>query len=279
MDYKTKLNSAITRKQSVLCIGIDPDPELIPAFFLNGQSESQAVYQFCASLIAHTQEFTAAYKINTAYFEALGSAGFKIMFDVAKLIPPECILIADAKRGDVNHTAQKYRTAFFDKLEADAITINPLMGFDTIEPFSNNKEKCVYALALTSNSGSSDFLLRPFGNRATLSRYIAEALAERQIQFHTTLGMVIGATQHSVALDVLEGFKEAPLLIPGIGQQGGKIADLISLLEHHDGQPLVTISRAVSYPAYSSKEHWSSEVVKIASKYQQDLKPLSKIYV
>lgn len=278
MTYQEKLRNALTFKKSALCVGLDPNLARIPDFFFHGNTKAEGVLSFCKKVIDHTLAYAASYKINTAYFEALGPAGFDIMFRLRSHIPADYIVIADAKRGDVPHTSEQYNTAFFTELNADAITLNPLMGFDCIDAYRNDASKGLYVLALTSNSGAADFFMHPFRDHPTMAHFIASRLQQKQAESAAQIGMVIGATQSNTARDVLLGFPDCPLLIPGIGAQGGNPDDLLALLQGSNHSALIAISRAILYPEASNPTDWSKAVEKNAKWYQTILQPISSVH-
>ncbi|NBC03948.1 MAG: orotidine-5'-phosphate decarboxylase, partial [Bacteroidetes bacterium] len=177
MTFTEKLKRAVSGSNSVLCVGLDPVPELIPKPLADKFSSSpDLVLEFCTRVIEATKNHVCAFKPNTAFFEALGSRGWEILDQTIQQIPKEKIIIADAKRGDIGNTAAQYKKAFFDDLNADAITLNALMGMDTLDPFIDDDAKAAYILTMTSNRGSADFLQRRFEGRMSLGEYIAEEL-------------------------------------------------------------------------------------------------------
>ncbi len=279
MTFEQKLTGIFTKKNSALCIGLDPNPALIPDTFKRESSDSNSVLRFCESIIEVTSDLASAFKINTAYFESLGKDGFDVMFRVREMIPADCMVVADAKRGDVPHTSEQYNQCFFNHFNADAITLSPLMGFETLEAYGNDPSKALFVLALTSNPGAVDFFLHPFDNRPTLARYISEALCERQNSIQSRLGMVIGATQSTIAQNVLDGFPDCPLLIPGIGAQGGNLETLTNLLEGRSNLPLIAISRSIIYPNLENGVDYQTGVRAAAEKYHSLLNPLVATHV
>lgn len=279
MTYTQKLQRAVSSSNSLLCVGLDPDPQKIPAPLKDRFSDpSDLVFEFCRRIIQATKVHTPAYKLNLAFFEALGSEGFRVFERLLDEIPNGKVLIADAKRGDIGSTAQKYRETYFDRLNVDAITLNPLMGLDTLDPFLTGEEKAVYVLAMTSNIGAADFLQQRFLGRSSLGEYIAELIKEKQSSAQTHLGMVIGATQSEMAESVLKANSTAHLLIPGIGAQGGRIEDLEQLLQNHRGIPLISSSRAIIY-AGGDHENWEELVAKSAAETKFQLKNITAKYV
>lgn len=279
MSYTYKLQQSIAESNSVLCVGLDPNLDLIPEPVKNQfETPDEQVSYFCKLVIDYTSEHCAAFKPNLAFFEALGAKGFEVLEEVLHHIPENKIIIADAKRGDISSTAEHYKKAFFDRFNVDAITLNPLMGFETLETFSNFEDKGIYVLTLTSNPGAADFLKQPFEGFDMMAQFIAARLSKKNPFFDTHLGMVIGATQSMVVKSVVKYHPESALLIPGIGAQGGSISELETALEAHKGLPLVSSSRSVIY-AGKDEENWPELVAEKAKSMKESFYSITKKYV
>ncbi len=279
MTFTEKLKRAITGSNSVLCVGLDPVPELISKPLAEKfSSPPDLVLEFCSRVIEATKDHACAFKPNTAFFEALGSPGWEILHQTVQQIPKEKIIIADAKRGDIGNTAAQYKKAFFDELNADAVTLSAFMGMDTLDPFMDNEEKAAFILAMTSNRGSADFLQRRFEGRMSLGEYVAEELQKKQDKSQTHLGMVVGATQIESIGPVIKANPEAHLLIPGIGKQGGSVEALGRVLEGHNGIPVINSSRSIIYAGVDEKD-WEKAVSEKASGMKKSLKELTERYV
>ena len=278
MNFTEKLKQAISSSQSTLCVGLDPSPDLIPKPLRKQFSdEKKLVLEFCRRVIESTKIHACAFKPNTAFFEALGSSGWAMLEEVVDMIPSNRILIADAKRGDIGNTAEKYREAFFNRLGADAITLNPLMGMDTLDPFLDDEEKAIFVLTMTSNRGAGDFLQRRFEGRMSLGEYIAEELSKRMGKSSTHLGMVIGATQTDMFKPVIRAFPQAHLLIPGVGAQGGSIEEISASIQTHIGIPVINSSRTVIY-AGGNDEDWEQSVSQKAIEMKERLTEITRKY-
>lgn len=278
MTFTEKLSRSIRSSNSVLSVGLDPDPQKIPLPLRQRISDPHdLVFEFCRRVIESTKSEAAAYKPNLAFFEALGSGGWKVLESLLDVIPHGKIIIADAKRGDIGTTAEKYKAAFFDMMQVDAITLNPLMGLETLDPYLDDRSKAVYVLTLTSNKGASDFLELPVKGQLTLGGYISEHLKKKQAFSAASIGMVIGATKTATAQQVLQTFANAPLLIPGIGAQGGDPRQLSNMLKGHTGLPLVNSSRAIIY-AGEDNENWEELVASKASETRVQLDPITQYY-
>lgn len=279
MAFTEKLKRAVSTSNSVLCVGLDPVPELIPQALKKQFSDpGELVLEFCRNIIEATMDHACAFKPNTAFYEALGSNGWHLLEQVVNIIPDDKIIIADAKRGDIGNTALQYKKAFFDELKADAITLNALMGMDTLDPFLDESEKAVFVLTMTSNRGSADFLQRRFEGRMSLGEYIAEELEKKQDKSLTHLGLVVGATQIESIFSVIKAHPEAHLLIPGIGKQGGSITDLENVLSNHNGIPVINSSRSIIY-AGSENEDWMQSISRKAAEMKDSLQMITERYV
>lgn len=279
MNFTQKLKQAISSSNSTLCVGLDPDPARIPKPLKREfPEEEKLIPEFCRRVIESTKIHACAYKPNTAFFEAYGSAGWRMMEEVADMIPSNRVFIADAKRGDIGNTAQKYKETFFDRLNADALTLNPLMGMDTLLPFLDDESKGIFVLTMTSNRGSADFLQRRFEGRMSLGSYIAEELSKLNERCASHLGMVIGATQNEAIEPVLEAHPKGHLLIPGIGRQGGSAEKLTKSVQSHEGIPLINSSRAIIY-AGGDGEEWADQVAEEAIRMKQSIIHITERYV
>ncbi len=279
MNFTDKLSKAIASAESTLCVGLDPVPENLPKPIKEAfEGEEKQILEFCRRVIEATKQHACAFKPNTAFFEALGSSGWAVLEEVADMVPSNRVLIMDAKRGDIGNTAARYKQAFFDRMHADAITLNPLMGMETLGPFLDDPQKAVFVLAMTSNRGAADLLQRRFEGRMSLGEYIAEELAKKMNKSSSHLGLVTGATQTEWIAPVIEAFPEAHLLIPGIGKQGGDIQELSNVLKNHKGLPVINSSRSIIYAGGDSEE-WMELVAEKAQSMKETLKVITQRYV
>jgi len=248
MTYREKLQQRIEATGSGLCVGLDPRPE----------KHGDKLAGFLHQVIDETAEFAAAFKPNMAYFEALGSAGVKLLEDeVLARIPKEVPVILDAKRGDIGSTQEYYAKGYFETWDVDAVTLNPYMGFETIEPFLGYKDKGLYLLGVTSNTGSAEI------QRQTLAdgREVFEIVNE-MTRRSPMIGLVLGLT--SAAGPVLEKIHDVPLLIPGLGAQGGDLEALKG--QNRNAPSVVNVSRGILYnePEKSFAEKAQSYANRIA---------------
>jgi orotidine-5'-phosphate decarboxylase len=279
MTFTDKLNRAVRSSQSLLCVGLDPVKERIPAPLREQYSDdAELIFEFCRRVIEATKTSVCAYKPNVAFFESLGSRGWHALEKVMDCIPSNRVVIADAKRGDIGNTAFQYRKAYFEHLQADAVTLNPLMGLETLDSFLDAPERAVFVLAMTSNKGASEFLQRRFEGRLSLGEYLAEELNKLQPASQTHLGMVVGATQVSDLKPLLKVHPDAHLLIPGLGAQGGSAEEMINLVQDHRGIPVFNSSRSIIY-AGGDEVNWTARVAEQTAVFNDMLNPLLQNYV
>lgn len=279
MNFTDKLKRAAEGVNSLLCVGLDPSLDKIPAQLKKEyNNETDLVFEFCRRIVETTKLDACAYKPNLAFFEALGSDGWRVFEDVVDMIPSNKVVIADAKRGDIGNTSNKYKEAFFDRLNVDAITLNPLMGIETLDPFLGDDKKAVFVLTMTSNRGAADFLQRRFEGRMSLGAYIAEELAKKQEKSATHIGMVVGATNGDSAEQVLSRYITSHLLMPGIGAQGGSVSEIKKALTNHRGIPIISSSRSIIY-AGSNEENWIDHVRQKAIEMKESIQEITADYV
>ncbi|MCX7761384.1 MAG: orotidine-5'-phosphate decarboxylase [Candidatus Kryptonium sp.] len=246
MSFIAKLKKTSSENNSLLCIGIDTDIEKLP----EGLAKSiDSVLEFNRRIIESTYDVVCAYKINTAFYEALGTRGFEILKSTIDLIPKDIPFILDAKRGDIRSSCEMYAKSLFTELGADAITVNPYFGVEAIEPFVKFKDKFTFVVVLSSNQGAFDFqYLKCEG------KFLFQKIAEKFINSNfENLGFVVGATRGEDINLVRELSDEKLFLIPGIGEQGG---DLELALKHginKDKIALINVGRTIIY-ASSSKD-------------------------
>ncbi|KTB47674.1 orotidine-5'-phosphate decarboxylase [Dehalogenimonas alkenigignens] len=236
MNCLTKLNGAARHNRSCLCIGLDPEPEKLPA--------GASVTDFCREIIGATYDLVCAYKPNIAFFEALGSSGWSVLKDVIEAVPRNIPVILDAKRGDIGNTARAYARAAFDELGADAVTVNPYLGRDSIEPFFEYRDKAVFVLCRTSNPGAADFQSIE-SNGKPLYQIVADKV--ETWNRYGNLGLVAGATQPSELKAIRDAHPTLPLLIPGVGAQGGSLELAVKYGSSGGGLAVISVSRQVIY--------------------------------
>jgi orotidine-5'-phosphate decarboxylase len=236
MKFIDKLLNASRKNKSWLCIGLDPDPELMPGV---------DVLHFNKAIIEATSDLVCAYKPNLAFYEALGTEGLAILEKTVKYIPGDIPVIGDGKRGDIGNTARAYARALFSVLGFDAATVNPYLGFDSIEPFINYQDKEVFILCRTSNRGATDFQ-----DLSTDGLPLYEAVARKAKEWNTygNIGLVVGATYPEELKKVRSICPEMPLLIPGIGAQGGDLASAVGYgVDARGEKAIINVSRQILY--------------------------------
>jgi len=238
---RQQLVAEIFRKKSFLCVGLDTDERKLPAA-LEGYDEP--VFEFNRRIIDATREYCVSYKINTAFYECLGARGWDIMARTVQYIGDSHFVIADAKRGDIGNTSDMYARAFFNDLGADAVTVAPYMGSDSVEPFLAYEHKSTILLALTSNAGGLDFqVLKSDG----LELYKQVLKTSQQWKGAERLMYVVGATRAEYLQDIRTYIPDAFLLVPGVGAQGGSLADVVKYGRNGDIGLLINASRSVIY--------------------------------
>ena len=217
---RQQLVEQIFKKRSYLCVGLDTDITKIPKHLL---SEPDPVFAFNKAIIDATKDLCVGYKINTAFYEALGLKGWEAMEKTVHYIGNEHFKIADAKRGDIGNTSDQYAKAFFETLPFDAITVAPYMGEDSVKPFLEYEGKWAIVLGLTSNTGAKDFELQKTGNGL-----LYEKVLQTASQWGTTdnLMFVIGATQANEFTNIRKLTPDHFYLVPGVGAQGGSLKDI-----------------------------------------------------
>lgn len=263
----------IQQKQSYLCVGLDTDLTKIPKHL---QSHPDAIFEFNKAIIDATLPHCVSYKINTAFYEAMGLKGWEAMERTVNYIPDTHFKIADAKRGDIGNTSTQYARAFFEAMNFDAVTVAPYMGEDSVRPFLEYEGKWAIVLGLTSNKGASDFELKQLVSSNGEEHLRAEFLYERVLRSVAKWGtpdnlmFVVGATQPEEFLNIRSIIPDHFLLVPGVGAQGGSLKDISEKAMNDDCGLLVNASRAVIYA--SGKEDFAIEAKAIAEQYQFEMK-------
>lgn len=242
---KQELFGHIVSKKSYLCVGLDTDLSLIPDFL---KKSADPVFEFNRQIIDATARYCVAYKPNIAFYEAQGARGWESLQKTLEYIPESHFTIADAKRGDIGNTSGLYARAFFDAevsgLDFDAVTVAPYMGYDSVSPFLQYKDKWTILLALTSNPGSRDFQRLEAGGEKVYEKVLRTSLewegAER-------LMYVVGATQAADLAAIRAIVPDHFLLVPGVGAQGGSLEEVSRLGMNSSVGLLVNSSRGIIY--------------------------------
>lgn len=264
---REELIARIRSAGSMLCVGLDTDPDKLPQGF---SRDTKGITEFNRIIIEATHELSAAYKINTAFYEQLGTEGWMCMEKTLSFIPDHCLTIADAKRGDIGNTSAMYAKAFFERMNFDAITVAPYMGEDSLRPFFNFKDKWVICLGLTSNAGSRDFQMLE-----TNGKPLYMTVMEKTADWGTpeNLMFVTGATHPEQLAELRKSFPEHFFLVPGVGAQGGSVEDVCRAAGTQFGGLLINSSRGILYassgPDFAEKAH--EEALKIQQACAQSL--------
>ena len=260
---RRQLIEQIQLKKSYLCVGLDTDFDKIPTHL---KSHPDAIFEFNKQIIDATKDLCVAYKINTAFYEVLGSKGWDIMERTVNYIPAEHFTIADAKRGDICNTSSQYAKAFFETLSFDSVTVAPYMGEDSVKPFLAFDNKWAIVLGLTSNAGSKDFEQQKMGDN-----FLYETVLKKVSTWGNdgNLMFVIGATKATVLAEIRKIIPDHFLLVPGVGFQGGSLEEVSKYGLNKDCGLLVNASRAIIYA--SEKEDFPAEARAIALQYQTEM--------
>ncbi len=243
--FFAKLQEAIRRNDSRLCVGLDSDPSRLP---------ERDVATFNRAIIEATADLACAYKPNLAFYEAMGPQGMEALQHTLEAIPKGIATIADAKRGDIGSTAQAYARALFDVYGFDAATANPYLGGDALEPFLERADKGVFILCRTSNPGGADLQGLPVGDGAPRPLYeVVAELARDRWNARENVGLVVGATYPGELARIRELCPNMTFLLPGVGAQGGDVAAAVrSALDEAGGGFIINSSRQILYASSGS---------------------------
>lgn len=234
-----QLYAQICRKQTLLCVGLDTDPAKIPS--------GQSVLDFNKAIVDATAPYCVAYKPNLAFYEAMGLEGWRILGETVDYIRsryPEQFLIADAKRGDIGNTAQKYAETFFGSFDFDAVTLSPYMGLETVEPFLAYPGRFAIVVALSSNRSSADFQQAQQEGKPLYRTVIEKCMS---VSTPENMMFVVGATKADKLAEIRSFCPDHFLLVPGVGAQGGSAEEVIAHGANAKGGLLINSSRGVLY--------------------------------
>ncbi len=267
-----KLKQAQVKNNSMLCVGLDLDPKRIPQPY---GASPKGMFDFAKAIIEATSDLVSAYKPNLAFFEAMGSDGISLLQQICRRIPEDIPIILDAKRGDIGNTSAQYATSLYKVFGADWVTVNPYMGHDSIKPFLDYQDRGVFVLCLTSNPGSMDFQTLNCDGQPLYMR-----VCEKAAQWNTNhnIGLVVGATHPDSLTQIRRCSEEMPLLIPGIGAQGGALEKAVmGGSANFTKTALLNVSRSVLYASkgqdFAEKARESAE--RIATKINE-LRPTNR---
>lgn len=244
MNFKEKLVNIVGRNNSLLCVGLDVDKDKMPNYLFKESKEP--FFDFNKLIIDSTKDLVCSYKINMAFYEVLGLKGYELLENTINYIPKDISIILDGKRNDIGNTARKYSQSLFVSLNADAVTINPYLGLDSILPFLDYKEKCSFILCRTSNPSAVDFQ-DLMVQEIPLYQYVAMKIKEWDKLGNC--GAVVGAT-YPDELKIIRNIlgENIPILIPGIGAQGGDVEKTVKYGTNKKGDMAIIVSsRGIIY--------------------------------
>jgi len=242
MRFVEKLQNASRKNNSLVCVGLDTDPQKIPKHLLREEDPTLAFNQ---KIIDSTSDLVCAYKPNMAFYEAQGSRGWESLRKTCSYIPKEIPIIIDAKRGDIGNTARMYAKAIFEELKGDAVTVSPYMGEDAVSPFLEYEDKCAFVLCLTSNKGANDFQLSEVEGKP-----FYEIVAEKVLSWNAkgNCGLVVGATHPEQLKRIRQIAPSLPFLIPGIGAQAGDVESTVKFgTDENREMAVINSSRGILY--------------------------------
>jgi len=237
MKIVKSLIGASKKNRSLLCVGLDPDPAKLPV---------KDVFEFNRAIIDATADLVCAYKPNMAFYEAMGIKGLQILRKTVDYIPKDVPVIGDAKRGDIGNTAAAYARALFEYYKFDAATLSPYLGYDSIEPFLNYEGKTVFVLCRTSNKSASDF--QDLEDNYGMKFYQSVALRAQDWNVKGNIGLVVGATYPEELKQIRKLCPDMPILIPGIGAQGGDLELSVKYgVDKNSEKAIIVAARQVLY--------------------------------
>ncbi|MYB76682.1 MAG: orotidine-5'-phosphate decarboxylase [Chloroflexi bacterium] len=246
MTFNARLRQTCAERNSALCIGLDVDLHRLPTGI---PATREGVVRFCREIVEATRQFAAAYKPNFAFFESMGTWGLEALEGIRGHIPPDVIAVADAKRGDIDSTNVHYAAAIFDVLGFDAVTAHPYLGAEALEPFLSRPDRGVFVLCRTSNPGARDF--QDLRNETGERLYVTVAKAVQSWNVNDNCGLVTGATYPEELAEVRQVAPDLPLLIPGIGAQGGDLPATVQAAGT-TAPMLINASRSILYASNGS---------------------------
>lgn len=241
-SFLAKLDAAVEQNRSLVCVGLDPDPALMPV---------EDPIEFCRTIIEATADLVCAFKPNLAFFEAMGDRGWEVLSESLAVVPNEIPIIGDAKRGDIGNSAAGYAHALFDLLGCDAATVNPYGGTDAVEPFLDYADRGIIVWCRSSNPSARDFQDLMVSDNGGPPRPFWQSVALKAREWnkkHGNVGIVMGATYPQQLQEARRLCPDMPILVPGIGAQEGALQDAVraGLNQNREGI-IVNASRSVIY--------------------------------
>jgi orotidine-5'-phosphate decarboxylase len=249
MNFRARLQAAEERNQSLLCIGLDPEPSRLPG---DWRGDPSRIFEFCAAIVDATADLAIAFKPQIAHFAACAAeAQLERLIGHIRRVAPSVPVILDAKRGDIGSTAELYAREAFERYGADAVTLSPYLGFDSIEPYLRWPDKGLILLCRTSNPGAAELQGQRLANGELLFEQVAR-LAAGPWNASGQIGLVVGATWPAELARVRELAPTLPLLVPGVGAQGGDAAAVVRAAWGVEAPVAVNSSRAILYAGAGS---------------------------
>ena len=245
MSFADKLAASWKATNSLVCVGLDPEPKKFPDLF---RDKPGAIFDFNKAIVDATRDLVCAYKPQFAHYAAHGAEQqLEHTIDYIKSTCPNAIVILDSKRGDIGSTAEQYAQEAFERYDADAVTVNPYLGRDSVEPFLKREDRGVIILCRTSNPGARDLQDLHVGPGKTLYQHVAETVARDWNKAGNCM-IVVGATYPDELADIRKRTGDLPFLVPGVGAQGGDVAKAMAAGKTKAGTGLViSSSRAILY--------------------------------
>jgi orotidine-5'-phosphate decarboxylase len=261
VTFTAKLAAVSSRHDSLLCVGLDPDVAKFPAAL---QGKSDAIFLFCKAIIDATAGFACAFKPQIAYFAAIAAEEqLQAVCDYLRRTYPHLPIVLDAKRGDIGATAEQYAREAFERYGADAVTVNPYMGFDSVAPYLEWNDRGAIVLCRTSNPGGSDLQFLQVDGQP-LYQHVARLVAEKWNR-NGQCGLVVGATFPHELAEVRNIIGDMPLLVPGIGAQGGDIEATVHAGQSATGAGMmINSSRAILYAGTEGEENFAQAAARVA---------------
>ncbi len=266
MRFLQQLQAAQLQNQSMLCVGLDPEPSRFPGAL---KGNANKIYDFCAAIVDATADAAIAFKPQIAYFAAHRAEGqLERLMEHMRRVAPHVPIILDAKRGDIGSTAEQYAIEVFERYGADAVTLSPFMGFDSVQPYLKYHDKGAFLLCRTSNKGGDDLQNQRFASiegQPLLYEHVAK-LAQGPWNLNGQLGLVVGATYPNEIERVRSIAPTLPLLIPGVGAQGGDAVATVRAGWRADAPIIVNSSRAIMYASDADDFAQAARAVALATR-------------
>lgn len=273
--FRALLDDAHHANDSLLCVGLDPELTRLPQVLRSETDITRAIVAFNAGIIEATSDLVYCYKPNLAFYMAHGVPGLRALEETRRLIPRYIPALLDAKVGDLANTSIAYAAGYFDAWDFDAVTVNPYMGEDSLAPYLSRGDRGIFVLCKTSNPGSGDLQdiqVSTESGGQPLYLTVADRVAEWSERWPATLGLVVGSTWPGHLADIRKRCPTQPILLPGIGAQGGDIAGSLQVgLDSTGAGLLLSASRSVIFAGEHAGEEWVSEVRQAALQLRDEI--------